>query len=594
MKIPLLSPIILFLCIVLLIPFVSGAITVTCNGVVVPDHGVWYSGVYNYVPDTQLGYGSSNCVVNIDGGASWTVAQLIANRSTGTGYPSYLTSGSTLGYSGGGTYAPYPNSYQFFKLDSDGNNHVRVVYIGGSDPRIYKPIVSYTVTPLTNSGFPPVNATFTDTSTGTPTSWGWWINNGTMQISTSQNPPKVLFTMAGTWTVNHSATNSFGTNWTNQTYIVKSYNPPIANFTASPVMGVAPLTVQFTDTSQNIPTQWQWSFDTVGLGVQILPSPVNTTQNPVVQFPYSGVYTIYLHVINPAGDSQLTRVNYIQVNGSAPVPSPSPTIPFPNSSPVCGLYAQVTQGSGNSQPFPVNWMLTLPTGSQISGSYPMMVTTTQPEYINTQIYNANYGVYIYQETNNTGTLLYRSSYTIVNCTATSTATPTPTVPYTYPVTYVTIPPVITSQPYPTALPTGVVIPTIIPNVTVPATIAPVPTIPTFSGNDLYNYTITISPGSYGPTTFMRDLINAFSSNLFSPLTFITSPLTNTSTGFVTSFTMMQSLLVTFGMLPVLFVYAFGALVSYMPVKVQLIAALVLWSNNVFFLYDRYQGKVFHR
>jgi len=36
--------------------------------------------------------------------------------------------------------------------------------------------------------------------------------------------------------------------------------PPLANFTADVTDGCKPLTVNFTDTSTNSPTAWNWSF----------------------------------------------------------------------------------------------------------------------------------------------------------------------------------------------------------------------------------------------------------------------------------------------------------------------------------------------
>ena len=35
---------------------------------------------------------------------------------------------------------------------------------------------------------------------------------------------------------------------------------PVANFSGAPLTGVAPLTVQFTDSSSNTPTGWLWNF----------------------------------------------------------------------------------------------------------------------------------------------------------------------------------------------------------------------------------------------------------------------------------------------------------------------------------------------
>ncbi len=60
-------------------------------------------------------------------------------------------------------------------------------------------------------GNAPLNVSFTDTSTGSPTSWNWSFGDG--GISTLQNPSHV-YTMAGTYTVSLTATNAAGSNTT--------------------------------------------------------------------------------------------------------------------------------------------------------------------------------------------------------------------------------------------------------------------------------------------------------------------------------------------------------------------------------------------
>lgn len=74
-------------------------------------------------------------------------------------------------------------------------------------------------TPSATSGTSPLNITFTDTSTGSPTSWYWNFGDG--NTSTSQNPYNVYST-AGTFNVSFGVTNAFGTSWLNTTQIVVS------------------------------------------------------------------------------------------------------------------------------------------------------------------------------------------------------------------------------------------------------------------------------------------------------------------------------------------------------------------------------------
>ncbi|MDI9634069.1 MAG: kelch repeat-containing protein [Methanolinea sp.] len=88
-------------------------------------------------------------------------------------------------------------------------------------------------------------------------------------------------------------------------------SPPVANFTASPSAGRAPLTVTFTDTSQNHPMNWNWTF---GDGT------TSSERDPVHTYSSPGSYTVTLTVGNNGGQSSLTRRDYILVSrGPLPV-----------------------------------------------------------------------------------------------------------------------------------------------------------------------------------------------------------------------------------------------------------------------------------
>lgn len=75
------------------------------------------------------------------------------------------------------------------------------------------PVADFTGTPL--SGSDPLDVTFTDASTNTPTSW-WWeksANSGSVWSSfsntpSSQNPTETL--IAGVWSIRCTVTNNGG------------------------------------------------------------------------------------------------------------------------------------------------------------------------------------------------------------------------------------------------------------------------------------------------------------------------------------------------------------------------------------------------
>jgi len=77
------------------------------------------------------------------------------------------------------------------------------------------------------------------------------------------------------------------------------YKPPVASFAFSgnrtiEPYDMAPLAVQFTDTSANSPTSWHWSF---GDG------SISGSQNPAHTYTNAGAYTVMLTVTNAAGSN---------------------------------------------------------------------------------------------------------------------------------------------------------------------------------------------------------------------------------------------------------------------------------------------------
>ena len=110
------------------------------------------------------------------------------------------------------------------------------------------PVANFTAS--TTSGKAPLTVSFTDTSTGSPTKWKWSFGDGTS--STTQNP-KHKYSKAGKYTVTLTVTNAAGSNTVTKTDYIKVITKPVAEFSATPTSGKAPLTVAFTDKSTGLP-----------------------------------------------------------------------------------------------------------------------------------------------------------------------------------------------------------------------------------------------------------------------------------------------------------------------------------------------------
>ena len=167
------------------------------------------------------------------------------------------------------------------------------------------PVASFVATPT--SGAAPLTVSFANQSTYA-TSYAWTFGDGTS--STLANPPAKVY-LGGTYTVSLTATGPGGTSTTQQQIVVSGGNAaPVANFTATPTSGSAPLTVQFTDTSTQSPLWWLWDFDNDGVFD-------STQQNPSWTYTSNGVYSVRLVAVNYLGGGAVTRSNLVFV-GSLP------------------------------------------------------------------------------------------------------------------------------------------------------------------------------------------------------------------------------------------------------------------------------------
>ncbi len=91
-------------------------------------------------------------------------------------------------------------------------------------------------------------------------------------------------------------------------WVVRMGPPLVPAFTATPVTGLSPLTVQFTDTSNPAPTTWHWDF---GDG------QTSATQSPSHSFANAGTYTVTLTVTYEGGVTRsVTKTNLVAVNQS--------------------------------------------------------------------------------------------------------------------------------------------------------------------------------------------------------------------------------------------------------------------------------------
>lgn len=83
---------------------------------------------------------------------------------------------------------------------------------------------------------------------------------------------------------------------------------PVADFRADIRKGMSPLSVQFTDASQHVPTAWSWDFGDGSL--------ISVEQDPAHIYNQPGNYTVNLTVSNEAGTDTKIIKRFIKVEGS--------------------------------------------------------------------------------------------------------------------------------------------------------------------------------------------------------------------------------------------------------------------------------------
>jgi len=263
-----------------------------------------------------------------------TAPLLVQFTDTSDGNP-----GKWLWQFGDGSYSFQQNPYHLYKKAGVYTVKLTVTNGAGSDTVTMTDLITVTTLPVADfsanktSGTAPLSVQFTDKTTGTPTEWTWTFGDGS--TSAEQNPAHV-YTAAGTYSVQLTASNSEGTSTETKNSYIKVGQGLAADFeyTTSNPDNEAPLTVAFTDKSTGNPLKWTWRF---GDGY------MSTERNPIHNYPNPGTYDITLTVTSMQGSVSTTQT----IDVTAPLVADFTAEPQTGSAPLTVELIDTSVGTPN-------------------------------------------------------------------------------------------------------------------------------------------------------------------------------------------------------------------------------------------------------
>ncbi len=143
------------------------------------------------------------------------------------------------------------------------------------------------------------SVSFTDRSTGKPTSWQWTFEGGEPATSSEQNPV-VVYSTPGVYDVILTVTNQHSEHSQTKSELIEvesiAEEEIDADFTFDKDSVVVGDSVQFTDASIGNVTSWEWTFEGGN-------PATSSEQNPKVTYDTPGTYSVSLSVTNETTDN---------------------------------------------------------------------------------------------------------------------------------------------------------------------------------------------------------------------------------------------------------------------------------------------------
>lgn len=188
------------------------------------------------------------------------------------------------------------------------------------------------------AGLAPLDVNFNDQSIGDPLSWVWEFGDG---ANASEQNPNHTYQNAGIFTVSLMVSSSVGADLEIKTNLINvlPQGEPTADFKATPLIGLAPVKVQFTDISQGNPNSWVWIFGDGG---------ISGLQNPLHEYRVAGFYSVTLTVSNENGADTENQINLINVQDEGDPVAEFQAEPLVGFSPITVKFTDLSNGNISS------------------------------------------------------------------------------------------------------------------------------------------------------------------------------------------------------------------------------------------------------
>ncbi|MDD1634508.1 MAG: PKD domain-containing protein, partial [Methanomicrobiales archaeon] len=186
---------------------------------------------------------------------------------------------------------------------TDYRNGMADIWLATRETDLAAPVAAFSAN--VTIGESPLTVQFTDGSTGDPATWRWDFGDGG---TSGEQSPLYTYDDGGTYPVTLTISSPVGRSRAAIDDFIHAGSPPSPSFTADPMYGITPLTVQFTDTSTGSPDEWSWDFGDGG---------TSTQQHPGHTYTAGGSYTVNLTAGNLFGENSALIATPIEVlNGT--------------------------------------------------------------------------------------------------------------------------------------------------------------------------------------------------------------------------------------------------------------------------------------